>query len=46
MSLSGLTEESAATKVQALTLYFSHEMLTIVDNLGITVEQKCDLTPL
>ena len=43
MSLLGLTEESAATKVQALTLWFSRETLTIVNNLGLTVEQKRDV---
>jgi len=35
-----LTEESAVTKVQALTLCFSCETLTIVDNLSLTLEQK------
>ena len=42
VSLSGLSEESAATKVQALTLCFSRETLTIVENLGLTQEQKRD----
>ena len=40
VSLSGLTNESVATKVQALTLCFFCETLTIVDNLGLTTEQK------
>ena len=43
MSLSGLSDEPAATKVQALTLCFSRETLTIVDNLGLTTEQKGDV---
>ena len=43
MRLSGLAEESAATMVQALTLFFSHKMLTIVNNLGLTAEQKRDM---
>ena len=43
VSLSGLTDEPAATKVQALTLCFSRETLTIVDNLGLTPEQKSDV---
>ena len=43
VSLSGLSDEPAATKVQALTLCFSREMLTIVDNLGLTIEQKGDV---
>jgi len=40
VSLWGLTEESAATKVQELTLCSSCEVLTIVDNLSLTVEKK------
>ena len=43
LSLSGLAGEFAGTKVQALTLCFSREMLTIVDNLGLTPEQKHDV---
>ena len=43
LSLSGLAGESAGTKVQALTLCFSRETLTIVDNLGLTPEQKSDV---
>ena len=42
-SLSGLTNEPAATKVQPLTICFSCETLTIVDNLGLTPEQKSDV---
>ena len=41
-TLSGLSEEPAATKVQALTLCFSRETLTVVDNLGITTEERND----
>ena len=41
-TLSGLSEEPAATKVQALTLCFSRETLTVVDNLGLTTEERND----
>ena len=40
VNLSGLTGESAETQVQALTLCFSRETLTIVENLGLTTEQR------
>ena len=40
MSLCGLSEEPAVKQVQALTLCFSHETLTIVDNLGLTTEDR------
>ena len=41
ISLSGLGDEDAQKQVQALTLYFSHEMLSIVQNLGLAeVESK------
>ena len=43
VNLSGLSEESAETKVQALNLCFSRETLTIVNNLGLTNEQKKDV---
>ena len=43
LSLSGLAIESAETKVQVLTLCFSRETLTVVDNLGLTTEQKGDM---
>ena len=43
VNLSGLSEESAETKVQALNLCFSRETLTIVNNLGLTTEQKKDV---
>ena len=38
-SLSGLDGQSNAKQVQALTLCFSRETVTIVDNLGLTTEQ-------
>ena len=38
MSLSGLSEEPPTKQVQALTLCFSRETLTIVDNLGLSTE--------
>ena len=31
------------TKIQALNLCFSCEMFTIIDNLGLTTEQKKDI---
>ena len=40
MSLSGLEKESAAKQVQALTLCFSCDTLSIVQNLGLNEEQK------
>jgi len=43
-SLSGLDKQSAPKQVQALTLCFSRETLTIVDNLGLTEEQRGDAT--
>ena len=39
ISLSGLKEQAAAKQVQALTLCFSRETLTVVDNLGLTDER-------
>ena len=41
-TLSGLAGESAATQIQALTLCLLRETLTIVNNLGLTVEKKQD----
>ena len=41
-SLSGLSAESADKQVQALMLCFSRETLTIVENLGLTPEQRKD----
>ena len=38
-SLSGLSGESPEKQVQALTLCFSRETLTIVNNLGLTTEE-------
>ena len=39
-SLSGLDEQPAAKQVQALTLCFSRETICIVDNLGLSAEQR------
>ena len=44
ISLSGLAEQEPAKQVQALTLCFSRETVTIVDNLGLTVAQRKDAT--
>ena len=41
-SLSGLSEEPPTKQVQALQLCFSRETLNIVENLGLTAEQKRD----
>ena len=43
MSLSGLFEESAAKKVQALNLCFSRETLSSVQNLGLSDTKKEDV---
>ena len=40
VSLSGLSAESAAKQVQALILCFSRETVTVIDNLGLTEEQR------
>lgn len=40
VSLSELGKEPQAKQVKALTLCFSRETLTIVNNLGLTAEQK------
>ena len=40
LSLSGLDLEDQAKQVQALTLCFSRETVTVVDNLGLTAEQR------
>ena len=39
-SLSGLNDQAADKQVQALTLCFTRETLTIVENLGLTDEQR------
>ena len=39
-SLSGLDSQPDAKQVQALTLCFSRETVTIVDNLGLTADQR------
>ena len=41
-SLSGLSAEAATKQVQALKLCFSRETLNVVDNLGLTEDQKKD----
>ena len=41
-TLSGLSDASAETKVQVLTLCLSRETLAVVNNLGLTEEQKRD----
>ena len=41
-TLSGLSGESEATKVQALILCFSRETLTVVNNLGLTEEERAN----
>ena len=43
MSLSGLSEESDKKKVQALTLCFTRETLSIVHNLGLSGAEKKDV---
>ena len=40
ISLSGLDQQPQAKQVKALTLCFSRETLTIVDNLGLTAQQR------
>ena len=44
ISFLGLSEESAKKQVQALTLCFSWEMLSIVQNLGLSDAEKKDIT--
>ena len=39
-SLSGLADQITAKQVQALTLYFSHDTLSVVQNLGLTEEER------
>ena len=39
-SLSGLDEQPAAKQLQALTLCFSRETISIVDNLGLSSDQR------
>lgn len=41
-SLSGLSAEPAAKQVQALQLCFSRETLHVVDNLGLTTDERKD----
>ena len=44
MSLSGLAKESNEKKVQAVTLCFSHETLSIVQNLRFSSDEMKDVT--
>ena len=39
-SLSGLSEEAAEKQVKALTLCFSRETFTIIENLGLTTTNE------
>ena len=39
-----MNKVSQVKQVKALTLCFSHETLTIVDNLGLTAEQRRSVT--
>ena len=43
-SLSGLADQDAAKHVQALTLCFSHDTLSVVQNLGLTDEERASVT--
>ena len=43
LSLSGLGAQAMAKRVQALTLCFSRETVTIVENLGLSVDQRADV---
>ena len=40
LSLSGLDSETQSKQVKALTLCFSRETVTVVDNLGLTADQR------
>ena len=40
LSLLGMADQQQAKQVHALTLCFSHETVTIVDNLGLTAAQR------
>ena len=43
-SLSGLADQDAAKQVQALTLCFSCDTLSVVQNLGLTDEERASVT--
>ena len=43
LNLSGLSKEPPEMQVQALTLCFARETVTIVDNLGLTDAQRSDV---
>jgi len=40
MSLSRFSDESAVKQIQARKLYFSHETLTIINNLGLATKER------
>lgn len=42
-SLSGLSREDPSRQVEALSLCFSRETLAVVQNLGLTEEQRKDM---
>ena len=42
-SLSGLADQDSAKQVQALTLCFSHDTLSVVQNLGLTDEERASV---
>ena len=42
LTLSGLKDEDRSKQVHVLTLCFSRETVTIVDNLGLTTAQQKD----
>ena len=43
-SLSGLANEEASKQVEALNLCFSRETLAVVQNLGLTDDDRKDVT--
>ena len=43
-TLSGLGKEAPDRQVKALTLCFSHKTLTVVDNRGLSEEQRSKVT--
>ena len=45
-SLSGLSAEPAAKQIQALQLCFCRETLNVVDNLGLTTDERIKLKSL
>ena len=43
LALSGLGDQDAIKQVQALTLCFTRETVTVVENLGLNDDQKKDV---